>query len=143
MERRGEERWKATAQRSAVLREVLLAVFRGRLDRVRAGLPVRRAHCASGGVKVDVSTRIVLQVVREHATTVFCSAQRRTLAVLLGELERLHDADSLVDAAPHRHVVNDDDAQFALGVDHEQAAKRTHKERHLVTQRLECHASNQ
>ena len=140
---RGEEWWKATAQRSAVLREVLLAVLRVRLDRVRAGLPVRRAHCASGGVKADVSTLIVLQVVLEHATTAFCSAQQRTLAMLLVELERLHDADRLVDAAPHRHVVHDDDAQVALRIDHEQAAKRTHTETHLVTQRLECHASNQ
>lgn len=45
-----------------------------------------------------------------------------TFAVLIGELERLNDADHLVDAAAHRHVVHHNDAQVALRVDHEQAA---------------------
>lgn len=109
-----------SVQRLAVLREVGLAVLRVRLHRVRAGLPVGRAHCArrvrcvwaAGGVSTGSN---------KHAKHKRIESLH-TLAVLFGVLERLHHAQHLVHAAAHRHVVHHHDAQVTLGVDHEQAA---------------------
>lgn len=49
---------------------------------------------------------------------------RADLAVLVCELERVNQAQGLVDAAAHRQIVDGDLAQHAVGVDEEQAAQR-------------------
>src|SRR5689334_15629537 len=46
------------------------------------------------------------------------------LSVLLGELQRLHHTEGLVDAAPERQVVHDLMAHDAFGIDQEETAER-------------------
>ena len=86
----------------------------GRGGRRRSALLVGGREVLPGRGRVGLDRRVVLVLV---------PVGRAHLAVLLDELERLDEADRLVDRATDGEVVDRDLAEGALGVDEEEAAE--------------------